>query len=319
MKIVVLDGYTLNPGDNPWSKVESLGETTVYERTDPSLAIERSLQADILIINKVRLIKEVISELPHLKFISVTATGFDVVDIHAARERGIPVANVPEYGTDSVAQHVMAMMLHFTNQIALHNNEVHKGEWGRCPDFCFWRTPLTELAGMTMGIIGFGRIGRRVGELSHALGMEVLACDSFQGNPPQYKPFSWATLEETAAKSDIVTLHCPLTDASRGLINQKFLSQVKPSCILINSARGPLLVDADLANALNQGRIAGAALDVVSVEPVREDNPLLSARNCLITPHIAWATLAARKRLMDATAMNIECFLQGSPRNVVNR
>ncbi len=318
MKIVVLDGYTLNPGDNPWTEISKLGNLEVYDRTMPEQVIERSLQAEVLITNKVRLPREVFHQLPDLKFISVTATGFDVVDIKAAKERGIPVSNVPEYGTDSVAQHVLAMMLYFTNQIALHNNEVHQGGWGRCPDFCFWRTPLTELAGMTMGIIGFGRIGRRVGELAHALGMKVLACDAIQENPPPYTPFSWASLDDIAAQSDVISMHCPLTKRSRGLINRQFLSQVKPSCLLINTARGPLVVDQDLADALNQRWIAGAALDVVSVEPIRDDNPLLSARNCVITPHIAWATLAARKRLMEATAMNIRCFQEGKPRNVVN-
>jgi len=318
MKIVVLDGYTLNPGDNPWTGVESLGELMVYDRTEPTQVVERSGQAEVLIINKIRLTREILNRLPLLKIVCVTATGFDVVDVQAAKEHGILVSNVPEYGTDSVAQHVMAMILHFTNQIALHNSEVHRGEWGRCPDFCFWRTPLTELAGMTMGIIGFGRIGRRVGEIAHSLGMEVLACDELQGNPPGFTPFSWATLEEIAARADIITLHCPLTDKSRGLINRDFLNRVKPSCILINSSRGALIVDQDLADALNQGKIAGAALDVVSLEPIREDNPLLSAMNCVITPHIVWATLAARKRLMDATVKNIRCYQQGNPRNVVN-
>ena len=318
MKIVVLDGYTLNPGDNPWTEISKLGNLEVYDRTMPEQVIERSHQAEVLITNKVRLPQEVFHHLPDLKLISVTATGFDVVDIQTAKEHGIPVSNVPEYGTDSVAQHVLAMMLHFTNQIALHNNEVHQGEWGRCPDFCFWRTPLTELAGMTMGIIGFGRIGRRVGELAHALGMKVLACDSIQENPPPYAPFSWANLDDIAIQSDVITLHCPLTERSRGLINRQFLSQVKPSCILINTARGPLVVDQDLADALNQGQLGGAALDVVSVEPIRADNPLLLAKNCVITPHIAWATLAARRRLMEATVMNIQCFQAGRPRNVVN-
>jgi glycerate dehydrogenase len=318
MKIAVLDGYTLNPGDNPWTEIDSLGDLVVYDRTDPDQIIERSRDAAILIINKVKLSREILSQLPALKFIAVTATGFDVVDTRAAKEKGIPVTNVPEYGTDSVAQHVIAMMLHFCNQIALHDAEVHRGEWGRCPDFCFWRAPLVEVAGMTMGIIGFGRIGRRVGELAHALGMEVLACDAIQTTPPGYSPFSWASLDQVAEQSDVITLHCPLTEDSRGLVNREFLRRVKPSCILINTARGPLVADADLAEALNQGLIARAALDVVSVEPIRDDNPLLSAKNCLITPHIAWATVAARKRLMATTAMNIRCFKQGAPQNVVN-
>lgn len=319
MKIVVLDGYTLNPGDNPWNEVEALGELVLYDRTDSGLVIERSLGADVVITNKVKLTREVIHQLPSLKYITVTATGFDVVDIQTARERGIPVSNVPIYGTDSVAQHVIAMLLHFSNQIDLHDSEVHRGEWGHCPDFCFWRTPLTELAGMTMGIIGFGRIGRRVGELAHALGMGVLACDDYQQRPPDYAPFAWASLDEITTRSDVITLHCPLTDKSRGLVNREFLSRVKPTCLLINTARGPLVVDSDLADALNQGQLAGAAVDVVSVEPIRADNPLLSAKNCLITPHIAWATLAARKRLMKTTAENIRAFQEGKAQNVVNR
>jgi glycerate dehydrogenase len=318
MKIVVLDGHTLNPGDNPWTEIESLGKLTVYDRTEPGQVVERSQDADILIVNKVKLSGDILGQLPALKFIGVTATGFDVVDTRVAKERGVLVSNVPEYGTDSVAQHVIAMMLHFTNQIGLHDSEVHRGEWGRCRDFCFWRTPLVEVAQMTMGIIGFGRIGRRVGELAHALGMGVLACDAIQSTPPQYSPFGWVGLEQIAEISDVITLHCPLTEASRGLVNRAFLSRAKSSCLLINAARGPLVVDQDLADALNQGRIAGAALDVVSVEPIRDDNPLMSAKNCLITPHIAWATVAARKRLMATTAENVRSFQKGSSQNVVN-
>ena len=318
MKIVVLDAYTLNPGDNPWTEVEALGKAEIYDRTPQERIVERSRDADVLIVNKVGLPRAVIDQLPKLKYIAVTATGFDVIDIVAAGERGIPVSNVPVYGTNSVAQFVFATLLHFCHRVALHDAEVHAGEWTRCPDFCFWRTPLTELAGQRMGIVGFGRIGRRIGELAHAFGMEVLASDVNTTSAPNYSQFSWASLQEIAECSDVISLHCPLTDESLGIVNRSFLSRVKPNCILINASRGPLVVDRDLAEALNAGRLAGAAVDVVSVEPIREDNPLLSAKNCLITPHMAWATLAARKRLMATTVSNIKSYQKGVPQNVVN-
>jgi glycerate dehydrogenase len=318
MKIVVLDGYTLNPGDNPWTEVEALGEVVIYDRTPPEQVIERSKDADILIINKVKLSRDVLEQLPNLKYITIVATGFDVVDIAAAKEHCISVSNVPVYGTDSVAQHVFAMLLHFCHRITLHDEAVRAGEWTRCPDFCFWKTPLTELVGKTFGIIGFGRIGRRTGEVANAFGMEVLASDVVKSSPPGYDGFSWATPEEIAERSDVISLHCPLTSENRGMVNREFLNRVKPNCILINASRGPLIVDQDLADALNNDQLAGAAVDVVSEEPIRAGNPLLSAKNCLITPHIAWATQSARKRLMGTTVENIKGFQEGAPKNLVN-
>ncbi|MCG3198508.1 MAG: D-2-hydroxyacid dehydrogenase [Candidatus Omnitrophica bacterium] len=318
MKIVVLDGYTLNPGDNPWTELATLGDLVVHDRTSLETVVERSQGAAALVVNKVRLPREVLAALPDLRFITVTATGFDIVDIQAAKERGIPVSNVPVYGTDSVAQHVLALLLYFCHRVDLHGEAVRQGEWTRCPDFCFWKTPLVELAGLTLGIIGFGRIGRRVGEVAHALGMRILAYDQFQDPSLEETTFSWTDLDTLARTSDVVSLHCPLTPDNRGMVNRDFLAKMRPTAILINASRGPLVVDEDLAAALAERRLAGAALDVVSVEPIRADNPLLSAPNCLITPHIAWATLAARKRLMATTVENMRAFLAGKPIHVVN-
>lgn len=318
MKIVVLDGYTLNPGDNPWTRLEALGEVSVFDRTPPDQVVSRAQSADVLVINKVRLSDDVLEKLPDLKLITVTATGYDCVDVGAARGRGVLVCNVPIYGTDSVAQFVFAQLLHLCHQVGMHDAAVRAGEWAKSGDFSFWKSPLVELAGLTMGIIGFGRIGRRSGELAHAFGMRVLANDQFKGALPDYQPFAWAEIDEVCRSSDVISLHCNLTSENKGLVNREFLSRVKPSCVLINASRGGLVVEADLAEALNHGRLAAAALDVVSSEPIRSDNPLLSARNCLITPHIAWATRSARQRLMTTTAENIAGFAAGKPTNVVN-
>ncbi|MBI3985783.1 MAG: D-2-hydroxyacid dehydrogenase, partial [Lentisphaerae bacterium] len=238
--------------------------------------------------------------------------------VAAARERNIPVCNVPVYSTDSVAQFVFALLLELCHHVGLHHDEVTAGTWSRSPDFSFWKTPLVELAGLTMGIVGFGRIGRRVGELAHAFGMRVLAFNRHPGPAPAYEPFAWSPLDDVVSQSDVVSLHCPLTPENKGMVNRLFLSRMKPTAFLVNTARGPLVVERDLAEALNGGRIAGAAVDVVSAEPIRADNPLLTARHCLITPHIAWATLAARRRLMAATVENVRCFLAGRPVNGVN-
>lgn len=318
MKIVVLDGFTLNPGDNPWNDLLPLGDVEVYERTPADQVIERAVDADILVINKIILSADVLEQLPNLKFVAVTATGFNVVDVEAARARNIPVANVPVYGTDSVAQFVFALLLQMCHNVALHEAAVKDGEWTRCPDFCFWDTPQIELAGKTLGIVGFGRIGRRTGEIGHALGMKVIANDLFTNQPPDYSPFAWASLDEVFEQSDAISLHAPLTLENTGLINQERLAQMKDSAFLINTARGPLVVENDLAVALNDGVIAGAALDVVMVEPMEADNPLLKAKNCIITPHIAWATLAARSRLMQTTVGNVRTFQADAPENVVN-
>lgn len=319
MKIVVLDGYTLNPGDNPWIGLETLGSVTVHDHSLPTEVVSRAEGAEILIVNKVRLSREIMEQLPKLRLIAVTATGFDCVDIGAAASRGIPVVNVPEYGTYSVAQYVFALLLHLCHRVDLHSDLVRCGAWGRRPDFSFWETPLVELQGLTMGIVGFGRIGRQVGVLANAFGMRVLANDVAQNNPPAYQPFDWAEQERVFASADVVTLHCNLTAENQQFVNKSLLQRMKTSAFLINTSRGGLIQEADLADALKSGTIAGAAIDVVSREPIQQDNPLFGAPNCVITPHIAWATLAARRRLMQTTVDNVASFLSGSPTNVVNR
>lgn len=317
MKITVLDGYTLNPGDNPWDEVARLGEFTCHDRTPPERILERARGADILLTNKTPLSAETLAQLPGLKFIGVLATGFNIVDVKAARARGIPVSNVPIYGTDAVAEYVFALLLNHYRQPQFHGELVRLGEWNRANEWSFWRTPLAELAGRTIGIVGFGRIGRRVGELAAAFKMKVLANDVFQGNPPSY-PFAWRSIPELFAESDVVTLHCNLTPENAGMVNRDLLGRMKQSAYLINTSRGPLIQDADLAEALRTRRIAGAALDVVTTEPVAPDNPLLQAPNLTLTPHIAWAALEARRRLTAITRDNIVAFLAGKPINVVN-
>ena len=318
MKIVVLDGYTLNPGDNPWTEVEKLGHVTVHDRTPADKIIERAKGADVILTNKTPLSAETLKALPGLKFIGVLATGFNVVDVAAARQLNIPVSNIPIYGTDSVAQFTFALLLELCHNVALHSRLVHEGEWQRRKEWCFWNTPLIELAGKTMGFVGFGRIGRRAGEIAHAFGMNVIAHDTYHGNEPSYKPFGWAGLDELFAKSDVVSLHAPLTADNKGMVNKSLLGKMKKSAFLINTSRGPLVNEPDLAEALTKGQLGGAALDVVCEEPINPKNPLLKAPNCILTPHIAWGTLAARTRLMKTTAENIAAFQSGKPINVVN-
>lgn len=318
MRIVVLDGYTLNPGDNPWDPVEALGDLAVFDRTEDALIVDRARHAEIVLTNKTRLTAHTLEQLPRLQFISVLATGFNVVDVDAARERAIPVANVPEYGTDSVAQYVMAVILHFARQCARHSELVKQGEWTGSVDFCFWETPLNELTGKRLGIIGFGRIGRAVGKLANGFGMEVLAHDTNPRDTPAYEPFAWAGIEEIFSQCDYVSLHCPETATNQGMVNRALLEKMRPNSVFINTARGGLVNESDLAAVLEQERIAGAAIDVLSAEPPPADHPLLRARKCLITPHIAWATLAARQRLMSITADNVRAFLAGTPINIVN-
>jgi glycerate dehydrogenase len=318
MKIVVLDGHTLAADGNSWSALEALGEVEVYPRSAPEEVPTRARGAAVLITNKARVPAEVIDSCPDLYLIAVSATGHDCVDTAAAGRRSIPVVNVPEYGTDSVAQLTFALLLELCHRAGLHADAVRAGEWQRSPDFCFWKSPQVELAGKTMGLVGFGRIGRRVGELAHAFGMAVLACARSHTAPPAYRPFAWADLDELFARADVISLHCPLTPETAGLVDRRRLGLVKPSAFLINAARGGLVVEADLAAALNEGRLAAAAVDVVSREPIAPDNPLLAARNCLITPHIAWATREARRRLLEATVANVRNFLAGRPTNVVN-
>lgn len=318
MNIVALDGYTLNPGDNPWTAVEALGQLTVYDRTDPSDVVARAKNADVILTNKTPISADHIEQLPELKLISVLATGFNIVDVDAARNRGIPVCNVPVYGTDTVAQYVFATLLAFIHRPYQHDQAIRAGKWSETGDFSFWLAPLTELAGLTLGIVGFGRIGRRVGEIANAFGMSVLAATPRHTNPPDYQPFDWAETEQLFAESDVVTLHCPHKSENTRFVDAALIGRMKSSAILVNAARGALINEQDLADALNNETISGACLDVVSTEPITDDNPLLSAKNCLLTPHYAWATVAARKRMMQTTAENIAAFKNNQPINVVN-
>ncbi len=326
MKCIVLDGYTLNPGDNPWDPLEAAaGSLTVYDRTPPELRLERSQGAEILITNKVRLDAELIAALPALRCIGVIATGYDVVDVRAAGERGIPVCNVTDYGTEAVAQHAFALLLELCRRTELHDAGIRSGRWAAGPDWCFWDTPQIELAGKTMGIIGFGTIGRRVGELAHAFGMRVLAASVRKSGrelaetaTPVTYPVEYANCGKAIAEADVLSLHCPLSEQTRGLVDRSFLSRMKDGALLLNLARGPLLHEADVADALRSGKLAGLGADVLSVEPALPDNPLLHAPNTLLTPHIAWATLAARKNIMRIMAGNITAWLHGESRNVVN-
>jgi glycerate dehydrogenase len=316
VKIVVIDGHTLNPGDLSWSGLERLGKCVIYERTAPHEIVPRLGDAEIVLTNKAVLSREQIFALPKLRYIGVTATGFNIVDVAAARERGIPVCNVPAYGTRSVAQMTFALLLELTQRVGHHAQTVRDGRWSASPDFCYWDFPLIELDGLVMGIVGMGRIGRAVAELSRALGMRVIA--SSRSKRGTEGGIEYVDLDQLFARSDVVSLHCPLIAETKHLVNAERLAKMKPSAFLLNTSRGPLVDESALATALNQGRIAGAGLDVLSIEPPPLRNPLFEAKNCFITPHIAWATRAARARLMDTSVANIEAFLRGSPMNVVN-
>ena len=318
MKIVILDGYTQNPGDNPWTPVEDLGDVVIHDRTAAGEILARAADADVLVTNKCPLDAATIAMLPSLKFIAVLATGYNVVDVDAAKEHGILVSNVPVYGTDNVAQFAIALTLELCHRIGVHDVAVKAGEWENNIDWTFWKTPQVELAGKTMGIVGFGRIGRRVGELARALQMRVVAHDIFHGNAPDYEGFEWLEMSDLFAASDVITLHCNLTDDNEHFCNKQMFSLMKNTAFFINCSRGPLVNEHDLAEALNAGQLAGAAVDVVSTEPIKGDNPLLNAKNCYVTPHIAWATLDARKRITQTTAENIQAFIGGSPIHVVN-
>lgn len=312
MKIVVLDGYTENPGDLDWNGFAEMGEVTVYDRSEEAQVAERIQDADAVIVNKVRMTRELMEAHPKLRYIGVLATGYDVVDIEAARELHIAVTNVPGYGTDTVAQYAIALLLEVTSRIGHHAARVKEGEWARNADWCFWEYPLLELSGRTMGIIGYGRIGRRVGEIARALGMKVLFHDAFAQEDGSGEKVS---LVELLQRSDVVSLHCPLTKENDSLINKKTLAMMKSHAILINNARGKLINECDLAQALQDGTIYAAALDVVREEPIRSDNPLLECDNCLITPHISWASKEARSRIMDTAAENLAEFLRGNTQN----
>ena len=317
MKITVLDGHTLNPGDNPWTEIAALGELTVHERTTVEQIVDRAKDADIILTNKVPLSAETLAQLPNLKFVSVLATGYNIIDTATCAARGIPVSNVPVYSTDAVAEFVFSLILDFAKRPAFHSSLAMSGAWEKSPDFCFWENPhFRELAGKTLGIIGFGRIGQRVGELGAAFKMKVLGHSRSRPAETGY-PFQWSSVDEILAQSDFVSLHCPLTPETQGLISETSLAKMKPTAFLVNTARGPLVDEQALADALNSGRIAGAACDVVTAEPILPGNPLLRAKNLTLTPHIAWAAQEARERLMSITAQNIAAFLAGKPIHIV--
>jgi glycerate dehydrogenase len=320
MNIVVLDGHTMNPGDLSWENLKQLGNCTIHERTSPNEVLSRLTEADAALTNKVPLSREALAQLPRLRYIGVTATGVNVVDTDAAKERGILVTNVPAYSTDSVAQATFALLLELTNHVGEHAATVRDGRWARSPDFCYWEFPLVELAGLTLGIVGYGRIGQQVARIGAAFGMNVLA---WQRRPENSRSVAETgvrrvDLETLLSASDVVSLHCPLTAETKGIINSQRLSLMKTSAYLLNTSRGPLIVEADLAEALQKERIAGAGLDVLSIEPPHADNPLFRAPNCYITPHQAWATRASRSRLLDTTVANLKSFAEGHPQNVVN-
>ena len=317
MKIVILDGYTLNPGDLDWKAFKALGECEIHDRTLPAQMIERAGDAEIVVTNKTVLSRAVIAELPRLRYIGVLATGYNVLDIEAARERGIPVTNVPEYGTPNVAQAAFALLLELTNRTGHHAQTVREGRWTAATDFCYWDFPLVELHELTLGIVGYGRIGQAVGRIGRAFGMKVVVLDASATRIGGAEA-RFVDLDTLFRESDVVSLHCPLTPETKELINTARLAQMKPTAFLINTARGGLVNEAALADALNHGRLAGAGLDVLSIEPPPADNPLLRAKNCIITPHIAWATRDARARLMQVAADNLRAWLQGRPQNVVN-
>jgi len=317
MKIVVLDGYTLNPGDLSWGPLEALGELTVHDRTPPGLTLERSVASEALLTNKTVLDRAVLEALPALKYVGVLATGYNVVDLEAARERGVVVTNVPAYGTASVAQTVFAHLLEHTHNVRAHTQSVKKGEWSACNDFCYWLSPPLELAGLTMGIVGFGRIGRQVALIAVAFGMRVLAYDA-QPQPSVPDGCEMADLDRIFSESDVITCHCPLTPQTEGLVNATRLSAMKESAIVINTSRGPVVDETALAEALRSGEIAGAGVDVMVAEPPPVDSPLLSAPNCTVTPHIAWASGAARARLLNTAVANLRAFQAGRPQNVVS-
>jgi len=315
MKIVVLDGHALNPGDLSWEALHTLGTCEVFERSAPGEVLSRTRDAEVVLTNKTVLSAETLSALPKLRYIGVLATGYNVVDVAAARARGITVTNIPGYGTRSVAQHTMALLLELANHVGLHAQQAAQGKWSEAKDWCYWDRPLLELDGLTMGIVGYGAIGRYVAELARAFGMKILATS--RKRQETGSDIRWVPLDELLGSSDVVSLHCPLTDETRSIINARSLALMKPTAFLINTSRGPLINEPALAAALHAGQIAGAALDVLSAEPPPLDHPLLSAPNCLITPHHAWASGAARARLLAAAVENLRAFLIGSPVNVI--
>ena len=323
MKIVILDGYTENPGDLSWAGLEALGDLTVYDRTAYSESgaadiIARAKGADAVILNKTPLSAATLDALaPELRYIGVLATGYNVVDVAHAAENGITVCNIPTYGTTAVAQFAIALLLELCHHVGAHSDSVHHGDWAKNVDWCYWNYPLVELAGKTIGFIGFGRIGQATAAIAQALGMEVLAYDEYPNRALESEHMRYVALDELLAASDVVSLHCPLFPSTKEIINKNTLARMKDGAFLLNTSRGPLVNEVDLAEALNSGKLGGAALDVVSSEPIRPDNALLSAKNCLLTPHIAWAPKESRQRLLDIAVDNLAAFLRGTPQNIV--
>lgn len=319
MKIVILDGYTLNPGDLSWDGLKALGEVEVYDRTPADKVAERAAGAEIVFTNKTPVGEEALNQLSSLKFIGVLATGYNIVNTEVAKQKGVVVSNVPGYGTPSVVQLTFALLLELCLRVQRHSDAVMEGRWAASKDWSFWDYPLVELSGKTMGIIGFGNIGQGVADVAIAFGMQVIGSSRTQTDQSHRKNFRWVEVPELLQESDVVSIHCPLTPETKGLLNKESLKLMKPSAFLLNTSRGPIIVDEDLADALNNDVIAGAGIDVLSAEPPPKDNPLFGAKNCIITPHIAWATREARKRLMDITVNNLKSFLDGKPVNVVNK
>jgi glycerate dehydrogenase len=317
VKIVVLDGRTLNPGDNPWDQLAELGELSVYDRTAPDEVTNRASGAGILLTNKTPLPEEILGKLPALQFIAVLATGYNVVDVRAARSRGIPVSNVPTYGTESVAQHTMALLLELCHRVGLHDQSVRDGEWSRSPDFCYWKSPLLELPGKTLGIIGYGRIGRQVAKMAKAFRMDVVYLQR-DGAIRTETDARGVPMEQFVREADVISLHCALSPANTGFVNRDWISKLKPGALLLNTGRGALLNEKDVAEALQEGRLGGAALDVLAQEPPPEKHPLFQAPRCILTPHMAWTGIKARRTLMKVTTNNVRAFLAGQPVNVVN-
>lgn len=317
--IVILDGYTTNPGDNPWTVMQSLGQCTIYDRTPPELVIERAKHADILLTNKCNITAAVIDALPDLKYISLLATGYNNVDVRGAAERGIPVSNIPEFSTESVAQTIMALLLELAVRVGAHDRDVKNGEWISSPDYCFWKGSIVELYGLTMGIVGYGNIGRAVARIASAYGMRIIAYAPRIPADLGTVPVTLVSLEELFESADVISLNCPQTSENAGFVNSELIARMKTNAFLLNAARGGLVNEADLAEALQSGRLAGAGLDVVAHEPMRAENPLLKAPNVIFTPHIAGRSLAARTRLMKTAVANVSAFLSGKPVNVVNQ
>lgn len=319
MKIVNLDGFTTNPGDLSWDGIKKLGDYTVYDRTSPEQIIERAKGAEILIVNKTIVTRQILDKLaPELKYIGLQSTGYNVVDCEYAKQLGITVCNIPSYSTNAVAQLVFSFILQITNEVTIHSDAVKSGEWCACPDFCFWKKPLTELAEKTIGIIGFGAIGRKAAAIAEAFDMNVLAYSPSPKDKGELKTIKFVSLEEVLKNSDIITCHCPLNTHTQGLINKENISKMKKTAIFINTSRGPVVDEQALADALNNGDILAAGLDVLKTEPANKDNPLLTAKNCYITPHIAWAAKETRARLLKILEENIIAYLEGHPQNVVN-